>query len=420
MFVDYTKVYVRGGDGGNGCLAFRREKYVPMGGPAGGDGGRGGNVILLADPHLTTLMDYRYQTHYKADRGSHGSGARKTGAGAEDLILKVPVGTLVRDTETQAVLADLSMPGEQYIAAKGGRGGRGNVRFRSNKLKAPNFAENGEPGDEHWLILELKLLADVGLVGYPNAGKSTLISRVSAARPKIADYPFTTLTPNLGVVSLGPEESFVIADIPGIIEGAHEGAGLGHRFLRHIERTRVLIYVLDCAQIDGRDVVEDFKILRQELAWHREDLAARPAVIAANKLDLPGAEDNLSRLQDDLADYTIYPISAATGQGIDALMREVYNLVQTVPLPEPPPEERVIHRLPDEEPLIIEVVDGVYEVKGEKVERLAAMTDLMNEDALPRFFQILNKMGLEEQLCQMGIKPGDTVSIGGFDFEYQE
>jgi len=312
------------------------------------------------------------------------------------------------------------VPGEQYEAAKGGRGGRGNVRFRSNKLKAPNFAENGEPGDEHWLVLELKLLADVGLVGYPNAGKSTLISRVSAARPKIADYPFTTLTPNLGVVDLGREESFVIADIPGIIEGAHEGAGLGHRFLRHIERTRVLIYVLDCAQIDGRDVVTDMDVLKRELGLHREDLANRPMVIAANKLDLPGADDNLLRLKAAYSDYTIYEISAATGQGLDVLMRDVYNLVKTVPLPEPPPEERVVHRLPDEEPLIIELVDGIYEVKGEKVERLAAMTDLLNEDALPRFFQILNKLGLEDQLREMGIKNGDTVSIGGFDFEYQD
>jgi len=420
LFVDYTKVYVRGGDGGNGALAFRREKYVPKGGPAGGDGGRGASVVLVADPQLTTLMDYRYQSHYRAERGGHGAGARKTGFSADDLLLKVPLGTLVRDVETQEVLADLSSPGEQYVAAKGGRGGRGNVRFKSNKLKAPNFAEKGEPGEERWLVLELKLLADVGLVGYPNAGKSTLISRVSAAQPKIADYPFTTLTPNLGVVGLGPEESFVIADIPGIIEGAHEGAGLGHRFLRHIERTRVLIYVLDCAQVDGRDVVMDFEILRQELGLHREDLAVRPAVIAANKLDVPGAEENLARLREAGSDYQIYPISAATGQGLDALMREVFHLVQTVPLPEPPPEERVIHRMPDEEPVIIEIVDGIFEVKGEKVEKLAAMTNLLNEDALPRFLQILNNLGLEDQLREMGIKSGDTVSIGGFDFEYQE
>ncbi|MGE5454491.1 MAG: GTPase ObgE [Methylocystaceae bacterium] len=420
MFVDYTKVYVKGGDGGNGSMAFRREKYVPKGGPAGGDGGHGASVIMVADPQLTTLMDFRYQSHYKAERGSNGEGSRKTGASAEDLLLKVPVGTLVRDVETQEVLADLSVPGEVYVAAKGGRGGRGNVRFRSNKLKAPAFAEKGEPGEEGWVVLELKLLADVGLVGYPNAGKSTLISRVSAARPKIADYPFTTLVPNLGVVGLGPEESFVIADIPGIIEGAHEGAGLGHRFLRHIERTRVLIYVLDCAQIDGRDVVTDFEILKRELAMHREDLAIRPAVLAANKLDLPGAEDNLSRLREAFSEFQIYPISAVTGEGLDTLMREVFHLVKIVPLPEPPPEERVVHRLKDEEPLMVEVVDGVYEVKGEKVDKLAAMTDLSNEDALPRFFQILNNQGLENQLREMGIKAGDTVVIGGFEFEYQD
>lgn len=420
MFIDYAKIYVRGGDGGNGCLAFRREKYVPKGGPSGGDGGRGGNVVLIADCQLTTLMDFHYRSHYRAKRGEHGLGSQMTGASAEDLVLKVPVGTVVRDAETGEVLADLTEHGQSFVAARGGRGGRGNVRFRSNKLKAPNFAEKGEPGEERWLTLELKLLADVGLVGYPNAGKSTLISRVSAARPKIADYPFTTLSPHLGVVSLGAEESFVIADIPGLIEGAHEGAGLGHRFLRHIERTRLLIYVLDCAQTEGRDVVEDLMVLRKELALHRADLAERPSVIAANKMDIPGARENLERLQKISEGIPIYPISAATGEGLDRLIRDVYDMIKRLPLPEPPQEERVVHRLKEETPLIIERVDGVYEVTGERVEKLIAMTDLANEDAVMRLIHILERMGLEDRLREMGIKNGDTVRVGGLEFEYQE
>jgi GTP-binding protein len=297
MFIDHAKIYVKGGDGGNGCVAFRREKYVPMGGPYGGDGGRGGNVIFVAEEGMTTLMDFRYRKHFKAERGNHGLGKNQHGAWGEDLIIKVPMGTIIRDDDTGELLADLTEHGQQAVIAKGGRGGKGNSHFANATHKAPSMAEKGEIGQERWINMELKLLADVGLVGYPNAGKSTLIAQVSAARPKIADYPFTTLIPNLGVVGTNHHESFVIADIPGLIEGAHEGVGLGHDFLRHIERTRVLLFILDAAETDGRDVQEDLRILQQELQLFNPELAKRPYLIVANKMDIPGADERFAALK---------------------------------------------------------------------------------------------------------------------------
>ena len=308
MFYDRTKIYVKAGNGGNGAVSFRREKYVPLGGPDGGDGGRGGDIILVADEGLRTLVDFRYKRHYKGDRGEHGQGKDRHGKSAEDLILRVPVGTIVKDAETGEILADFTKHGQREVVAKGGRGGRGNARFISNTNKAPTVAERGEPGEERWLLLELKLLADVGLVGFPNVGKSTLISKVSAARPKIADYPFTTLVPNLGVVRV-EEESFVMADIPGIIEGAHTGAGLGLEFLRHVERTRLLLHVLDISGSEGRDPVQDFEIINRELREYSPALAERPMLVVPNKIDLPGSEDNLARLREHLRDkYEIFPI----------------------------------------------------------------------------------------------------------------
>ena len=289
MFVDYVKIYVRGGDGGNGAVAFRREKYVPRGGPAGGDGGRGGDVIFRVDEGLRTLIDFRYQKHFKAKRGEHGRSKGQHGASAEPLVVKVPPGTVVKDAETGEVIADLTRKGQEVVVARGGRGGRGNMRFVSPSNPAPEIAENGEPGEERWVELELKVLADVGLIGYPSVGKSTLLAAVSAARPKIADYHFTTLSPNLGVVDVGDGRSFVMADLPGLIEGAHQGVGLGHQFLRHVDRTRVLVHVVDMAALEGRDPYEDWVKINQELRQYRKELAGRPQIVAANKMDLPDA-----------------------------------------------------------------------------------------------------------------------------------
>ncbi len=420
MFVDQAKIYVKAGDGGNGAVAFRREKYVPMGGPAGGDGGRGGNVLLVADESLSTLMDFKYKRHYKAPRGEHGQGKNMHGKSGEDLVIRVPCGTVVKDAESGEVMADLTEHGQTVIVARGGRGGRGNSRFVSPTHRAPSFAEKGEPGEEKWLILELKLLADVGLVGFPNAGKSTLISKISAARPKIADYPFTTLVPNLGVVQMPDGDGFVVADIPGLIEGAHRGAGLGHEFLRHIERTRVLVFVLDTAETEGRDVCKDFEVLLHELQEYHPRLASRPRIIAANKMDIDTAVANLEKLRQWFPNEQIIPISAATGEGIEDLLKALYPLVRTAPLQEPREEARVVHRFREKEPFNVEVVDGVFVVTGEKIEKLVAMTDLNNEEALERFQRAVERIGLEQALREKGIKPGDLVRIRDFEFEYAE
>lgn len=419
MFIDHAKVYVKGGDGGNGCVAFRREKYVPMGGPYGGDGGRGGNVIFVAEEGMTTLMDFRYRKHFKAERGAHGLGKNQHGAWGEDLLVRVPVGTIVRDDDTGEILADLTVVGQETIIAKGGRGGKGNSRFANATHKAPSMAENGESGQERWINMELKLLADLGLVGFPNAGKSTLISQVSAARPKIADYPFTTLIPNLGVVSTRDHESFVIADIPGLIEGAHAGVGLGHDFLRHIERTKVLLFILDTAQVDGRDVMDDLRILQKELELFNPELAKRPFLIAANKMDIPGAEENYEALQERYGDL-VYKISAATGQGVTELMEKAFAILQSIPKEEPVNEEevRVIRRYADEPPFIIDIVNGVYEVSGKRIENLLKMTNLDQDESLQKFQRTIDRMGLEEALREQGIKEGDIVKICELEFEY--
>ncbi len=420
MFVDHARVYVRGGDGGNGIVAFRREKYVPMGGPAGGDGGRGGSVIFVADEGLSTLMDFKYRRHFKAMRGTHGQGKNMHGAGGEDLTVKVPVGTVIRDDDTGEVIADLTRNGQEVVVARGGRGGRGNARFATSVNKAPSLSENGEPGQERWVKLELKLLADVGLVGFPNAGKSTLISRLSAARPKIADYPFTTLVPNLGVVMTRSKESFVVADIPGLIEGAHRGSGLGHEFLRHIERTRVLLFVLDTAQTEGRDVLEDYQVLRRELEMYRPDLMERPFLIVANKMDIPEAQENYERLRAEFGQL-VHAVSAVTGLGVDILVEETFRLLQSVPRDIViSGEEPVMRRFEEEETFRIERVNGVFEVSGKRIEKLLAMTNFNTDEGLRRFQMIVEKMGLEEALRRQGIKPGDTVKISDFEFEYSE
>lgn len=328
MFIDTAKIFVKGGDGGNGIVAFRREKYVPFGGPSGGDGGDGGSVYLEADEHLATLIDFKYKTHFVAQRGAHGQGDNKSGKKGEDLVVRVPPGTVVKDAETGEVLFELLKHGDRVNVAPGGKGGRGNQWFATPTNQAPRYAEEGKPGVERWIKLELKVFADVGLVGFPNVGKSTLLSRVSAARPKIADYPFTTLQPNLGVVNLGEGRSFVLVDIPGLIEGAHSGKGLGHEFLRHVERTRVLVHVIDVSGYEGRDPVEDYHTILKELELYSPELARRPMIVAANKMDVPSSKENLERLVRAVGERVeIYPISAVTGEGVKELMEAAARLL---------------------------------------------------------------------------------------------
>jgi len=332
MFVDEIDVFVKGGDGGAGCMSFRREKFVPRGGPDGGDGGDGGSVFLEADPSITTLLDYHYQRHYTAERGQHGKGANKHGASGADTVLRVPLGTVAHDRDTGELLGDLTTPGERLLVARGARGGRGNARFTSSTNRAPRRADLGRPGQERWIHLELRLLADVGVVGFPNAGKSTLVSRLSAAKPKIAEYPFTTLVPNLGIVRVDEHRAFVIADLPGLIPGAAEGKGLGHRFLRHTERTRLLIHLIDLDPGNARDPVEDYWTIQAELRAYSEELAARPQVVAANKAELPGTEERRRAIEQLCRSEGLpfHAISAVTGQGLEELVRDVAGCVGRV------------------------------------------------------------------------------------------
>jgi len=423
MLCDYVKIYIKAGDGGDGGLAFRREKFVPLGGPSGGDGGRGGSVYLIGDSALSTLADFKYKHHYKAARGQNGLNKNMNGAYGEDMYLKVPAGTVVKD-EKGNFIADIAHSGQELLVAKGGRGGRGNVHFATRKDKAPSYAEKGEPGQEITLVLELKLIADVGLVGLPNAGKSTILSRISAARPKIADYPFTTLEPNLGMVRLDDESSFVVADLPGLIEGAASGIGLGHRFLRHAERNRILVHVLDMSDFADRSPVESFRLINEELSLYKEDFLRRPMVIAANKADMPGFEENLALLKKELGDsYQIFPISALTGQGLQPLLWKIKELLDITPIePYMPPAETVRNTVVRAEaPFVISRDDeGIWQVGGSRVEKLVRMTDLNNDDAVLRMQRIFVKMGLEEALVEAGVVPGDTVSIAGSEFEYTE
>ncbi|RNC29929.1 MAG: GTPase Obg [Candidatus Dichloromethanomonas elyunquensis] len=422
MFYDRTKIYVKAGDGGAGAVSFRREKYVPMGGPNGGDGGRGGNIIFEADEGLRTLVDFRYRRHYKADRGEHGEGKDMHGKSASDLILRIPSGTIIKDEASGEILADVTRHGQQVIIVKGGRGGRGNARFMSNTNKAPTVAERGEPGEERWLLLELKLLADVGLVGFPNVGKSTLISRVSAARPKIADYHFTTLVPNLGVVKV-EDESFVMADIPGIIEGAHAGAGLGHEFLRHIERTRLLLHILDIAGSEERDPIQDFQIINRELKEYSPALAERPMIVVPNKMDVSGAVENLRKLKEFLRDqYEIFPVSAVTGEGIEELLHRVTQVLPQVPPIEfsANPDQHRIIQAQNEDRFRIERQGIMFVISGKEIERHAAMAYLDTDDGIMRFQNILKVMGVDDALREEGIKVGDKVMIGNLELEWSE
>ncbi|MCD2436015.1 GTPase ObgE [Acidaminococcus sp. NSJ-142] len=423
LFTDKARIYVEAGSGGDGASSFRREKYVACGGPDGGNGGRGGSVILVADKDLNTLVDFRYKRKFVAERGGNGAAKNCTGHKAENIKIKVPLGTVVIDDATGAALADLAHPGDEFVAARGGRGGKGNACYVTSTKQGVTFAEKGEPGTKTWLRLELKMLADVGMVGYPSVGKSSIVARVSAARPEIAAYHFTTLTPVLGVVRLDAENSFVLADLPGLIEGASQGVGLGHDFLRHIERTRVILHIVDTSGCEGRDPVEDFKKINEELALYSEKLAKRPQLVVANKMDLPDAEENYKRLEEYVtkAGYPIMKVSAATGQGLKELMWKAYDMLKHAPQEE---EILEIGPLKEADPDSFEIItnnveDADFEVKGKNIERLVAMTNFDNDEAVYRFQLIWRRLGIEQALKDKGIQEGQTVRIGDMVFDYQ-
>ncbi|MBP2634941.1 MAG: obg [Firmicutes bacterium] len=422
MFIDRAKITVKAGGGGNGMSGFRREKYVPKGGPSGGDGGRGANVVLIGDANLNTLVDFRYKRLFKADSGGNGQMKNMHGQGADDLLIKVPPGTIIKDEATGQVLGDITEIGQTIVVAKGGRGGRGNARFVNSVHRAPTFAELGEPGEERSLVLELKLLADVGLLGYPSVGKSSILSMVSAAKPDIAAYHFTTLSPVLGVVSIGEGNNFVLADIPGLIEGAHEGVGLGHDFLRHIERTKVLIHVLDVSGMEGRDPIEDFHKINNELKLYNEKLFKRPQIIAANKMDLAEARENYERVAKAMTElgHEIYPISAATGEGLTPLMQRAARLLaEYVEEPEEIEEAKVYEAKPEDEFSVSRDEDGAFVVEGAAIEKLVAMTRFYDEEGLRRFQAIWRRLGIDDELRARGIQEGDTVRIRDMEFEFR-
>lgn len=434
MFLDEVKIFVRSGDGGNGLVAFRREKYVPKGGPAGGDGGRGANVVFIVDEGLRTFMDYRYQKKFVAPNGENGMSKGMHGRKSKDLYLKVPPGTVIRDTDTGEVLADLVEHEQEVIVARGGRGGRGNCRFATPSNPAPEIAENGEPGEERNLTLELKLMADVGLVGFPSVGKSTLLSITSKAKPKIADYHFTTLAPNLGVVETKDHRSFVMADLPGLIEGASQGVGLGHQFLRHIERTKVIVHVIDMSATDGRNPYEDYKVINAELGEYNMRLLERPQVVVANKVDIPVASENLvefkKRLAEDGEDVDIVEISAFTRNNIDNLLYKISdildntdpNMLYELDTEEESMENRVIykHKPKDETFKITRDDTGAYVVSGPGIERAFLMTDFNRDASVRRFAQQMRSMGVDDALRERGCKNGDTVKILKGEFEFVE
>ena len=417
MFFDQAKIYVGAGGGGNGCVSFRREKYIPFGGPNGGRGGKGGDVYLVVDPHLNTLINFKKRSHFKAQRGGHGRGTDQTGKQGENLTIAVPPGTVAYDADTGQLLADLVQPGQQALVARGGRGGRGNAAFATSTNQAPRLAEKGEPGQERWLRLELKLIADVGIVGVPNAGKSTLLAAVSAARPKIADYPFTTLEPNLGVVTVD-DRDFVLADIPGLIEGAHAGAGLGHQFLRHVERTRLLIHLLDGASADP---LSDFEKINEELALFNPQLARKPQVVVLNKMDLPQTQELWPRIKQEMKRLGLeaMSISAVTGQGVPNLLQQVVYLLNSLPREEPLVEETKVFRLEEEEPVSIVQEEEGWRVRGPAIERVVAMTYWGYDEAVMRFQRILEAMGISAALEEAGVEVGDTVRIGDIELEWQ-
>jgi GTP-binding protein len=423
MFVDRAKIVIKAGDGGDGAVSFHREKYVAAGGPDGGDGGRGGDVVFQVDDNFSTLIDFRYKRKYVAERGENGSARNCTGKSAPPLIIKVPRGTVIRDAATGRIMADMSTD-EPKVLAKGGRGGKGNVHFATSTRQIPKFAKPGFPGESFEVTLELKLLADVGLVGYPNVGKSTLISVVSAAKPKIANYHFTTLTPVLGVVRLDEERSFVMADIPGLIEGAGDGVGLGHEFLRHVERCRLIVHVVDVSGIEGRDPKDDFEIINAELAKFNEDLAKRPQIVAANKSDM-ATEEQIESFRSYIEEKGIpfFCISAATTQGTSELINKVSEVLETLPPikefePEPIPQEELDDMTGAGKRFEIEVEDGIYYVEAPWIEPIMRTVDPEDYSSLQYFQRVLINSGIIAKLEEMGIQEGDTVNLEGFEFDF--
>jgi GTP-binding protein len=433
MFLDKAKIFVKGGNGGDGIISFRRELYVPEGGPAGGDGGKGGDVVFRVDEGLRTLIDFRYQKHFKAPRGEKGKTKGMHGANAEDMIVRVPPGTIVIDDDTHEIIADLTRHGQEVVVGKGGRGGRGNMRFSTPSNPAPYLSENGEEGQERWVILELKVMADVGLVGFPSVGKSTLLSVVSAAQPKIGAYHFTTITPNLGVVDVGEGRSFVMADLPGLIEGAHQGVGLGHEFLRHVERTRLIIHVIDMAATEERDPYDDWLKINEELRLYNEKLSQRVQIIAANKMDMPGADEQLQLFREKLesdghGEMEIFPISAVAQQGVRELLYRAADLLEQIP--ETPlveevveVEERKIYRFEkeeDENEFTIRRENDTFVVECVAVEKMLKRINMNSYDALMRFGVTMRKSGIEAALRKKGAQDGHMVRIGDFEFEFVE
>ncbi|KLI76415.1 MULTISPECIES: GTPase ObgE [Lacticaseibacillus] len=428
MFVDQVQVEVQAGKGGDGMVAFRREKFVPFGGPAGGDGGRGGSIILYVDEGLRTLMDFRYQRHFKAPAGGNGQGKSMYGRAAEDRRIAVPAGTTVTDADTGEVLGDLTKPGQELVVAKGGRGGRGNIHFVSPKNTAPEIAENGEPGQHRFIKLELKVLADVGLVGFPSVGKSTLLSVVTQAKPKIAAYQFTTLVPNLGMVQLDDGTDFVMADLPGLIEGASHGVGLGIQFLRHVERTRVLLHLVEMDPENGREPLEDYDQIRRELGAYDENILKRPELIVATKMDLPGADERFAEfkaalLKRGIDPANIFEISSLTHRGVMPLMQRTAQVLKTAPQFEPKqePVKTADYKFAPEPALkVTRDSDGTFVLTGDKVERAFKMANLDHEDGVMRFARQLRSMGVDDALRQAGAQSGDLVAIDDFTFEFVE
>ncbi len=422
MFVDKVRVKVKGGDGGDGCVSFYRAKYVPNGGPDGGDGGRGGDVIFVADKSETTLMDFRYKKKYEADKGQNGSKSNCSGKDAQDIVIKVPVGTIIREEHSNKVMADLHFDGDKKVLIKGGKGGKGNQHFATSVRQAPRYAEPGRKSKEYDIVLELKLIADVGLIGLPNVGKSTLLKMVTNANPKIANYHFTTLAPNLGVFRSKYGNDFVIADIPGLIEGASEGVGLGYEFLKHIERTKAFIHVVDASGIENENPLETIELIRNELKSYDEKLLERPTIIACNKMDIETSKEHFEKIKEvyEKQGIKVFPISAASNQGLEELLKEVALILRDYPedIVFVDDFEEYIEEVDVDEPFTIEIVDGVYDVEGKGLEKMLVNTNLEVEKGYAFFQKYLRDRGIIEALEEKGIVDGDTVRLYDLEFEY--
>lgn len=424
MFIDEVLVELYAGDGGNGCMAFRREKYIPMGGPFGGNGGKGSDIIFKVDEGLNTLIDLRYKKQIKGEKGANGEGKAKQGKNAEDIIIRVPLGTVITDADTGFIIADLTKKEDEVVVAKGGRGGRGNIAFATRSNPAPAFAENGEPGEYKKVKIELKLLADVGLVGMPSVGKSTLISKISASKPKIAAYHFTTLSPNLGVVRVSENKSFVVADLPGLIEGASLGEGLGDKFLKHIERTRVIAHVIDMSGYEGRNPYDDYVTINRELENFGHDLMKKPQIIIANKMDLESSKEYLKEFQEKVKDVKIYPISAYHSEGLKEVLKELEDILENIPkqplYEEEKFESHVLYKFKKEQPFTITKDNDTWVVRGDEVEKLLKMTKFSSDQAMTRFANKLRRMGIDDRLRELGAEDGDYVRILDYEFEYKD